>query len=76
MCHILQPLRTPLPWPRALAKDTHVDIDLHEPLTTPFITEIEPSSKTGPVAPTVVDVDLGNRSYPIYIRFRENKKNP
>ncbi|CAN6541505.1 unnamed protein product [Malus baccata var. baccata] len=27
----------------------------------------QPSSKTGPVAPTVVDVDLGNRSYPIYI---------
>ncbi|KAB2620478.1 hypothetical protein D8674_016632 [Pyrus ussuriensis x Pyrus communis] len=23
------------------AKDTHIDIDLHEPLTTPFVTEIE-----------------------------------
>ncbi|CAL9027249.1 unnamed protein product [Prunus brigantina] len=27
----------------------------------------QPPSKTGPVAPTIVDVDLGNRSYPIYI---------
>ncbi|KAH0971079.1 hypothetical protein GBA52_023235 [Prunus armeniaca] len=27
----------------------------------------QPPSKTGPVVPTIVDVDLGNRSYPIYI---------
>lgn len=27
----------------------------------------QPPSKTGSAAPTIVEVDLGNRSYPIYI---------